>query len=94
MDEKQVDKDNLLCNADNEGSTLLHLAVDSGIPQVSACAALVYCVMATWFIFLTMPITCPNSLLNLKLLVNDKITALCQTSMSHKPYIQRYRQQK
>ena len=46
VDEKQLDKDNLLCNADNEGSTLLHLAVDSGIPQVSACAALEYCVMA------------------------------------------------
>ncbi|CAH3024857.1 unnamed protein product, partial [Porites evermanni] len=38
LDEKQLDKDNLLCNADNEGSTLLHLAVDSGIPQiVSLC---------------------------------------------------------
>ena len=46
VDEKQLDKDNLLCNADNEGSTLLHLAVDSGIPQVSVCATLVYCVMA------------------------------------------------
>ena len=39
MDEKQLDKDNLLCNADNERSTLLHLAVGSGIPQASACAA-------------------------------------------------------
>ena len=39
MDEKQLDKDNFLRNADNEGSTLLHLAVDSGIPQVSAYAA-------------------------------------------------------
>ena len=29
-----------------------------------------------------------------KLLVNDKITVSWQTNMSHKPYIQRYRQQK
>ena len=28
-----------------------------------------------------------------KLHVNDKITASCQTNMSHKPYIQRYKQE-
>ena len=34
VEEKQLDVESLICNADNEGSTLLHLAVDSGILPV------------------------------------------------------------
>ncbi|XP_068726064.1 transient receptor potential cation channel subfamily A member 1-like [Montipora capricornis] len=39
--ERQMNVENLICNADNEGSTLLHLAVDSGIvPIVRLCLKL------------------------------------------------------
>ena len=34
VEEKQLDVESLIYDADNEGSTLLHLAVDSGILPV------------------------------------------------------------
>lgn len=63
VEEKQLELESLICNVDDEGSTLLHLAVDSGILPVIyqtmitfLKAVILYCVswICVWIEFISM----------------------------------------
>ena len=89
------------CNLCSQGIWFFYvgqeiIAKQSRVSEPARLRSLRRCVIAVFFILFIMPITRPH-LLSMELetlLVNDQVTASCQTNMPPKHYIKSYKQQK